>query len=175
MLFAEARGKGGRVVAVHGFTQTRLAWSPVVERLDSGHQFILVDAPGHGRSAGVHTGLWEGAELLGSVGGPAAYLGYSMGARLCLHLALARPDLVNGLVLVGVHPGIADPVARAARHADDERLARRLETDGLPRVRRVVAATAPFLDPAGVRRGGRRSPDQHRCRPRLFSAAGGHG
>ncbi len=132
MLFAEARGKGGRVVAVHGFTQTRLAWSPVVERLDSGHQFILVDAPGHGRSAGVHTGLWEGAELLGSVGGPAAYLGYSMGARLCLHLALARPDLVNGLVLVGVHPGIADPVARAARHADDERLARRLETDGLP-------------------------------------------
>jgi 2-succinyl-6-hydroxy-2,4-cyclohexadiene-1-carboxylate synthase len=132
VLFAEDRGKGRRVVTVHGFTQTRLSWSPVVRRLDSGNRFVLVDAPGHGRSADVRAGLWEGAELLGSVGGAATYVGYSMGARMCLHLALARPELVTGLVLVGGHPGIVDAVARAQRHAADEALARRLETDGLP-------------------------------------------
>lgn len=131
MLFAEETGKGRPLVAVHGFTQTRLSWSPIVERLGQGIHFTLVDAPGHGRSSDVRAGLWEGADLLAERGGTAGYLGYSMGARLCLHLALARPELVTSLVLVGVHPGIADPGQRASRHADDDALARRLEADGV--------------------------------------------
>lgn len=132
MLFAEEVGKGRPLVAVHGFTQTGRSWSPIVERLDDGIHFTLVDAPGHGGSSDVRAGLWDGAALLAEVGGTAGYLGYSMGARLCLHLALARPELVTALILVGVHPGIADPAQRASRHADDAAVARRVEADGVP-------------------------------------------
>ena len=131
MLFATACGNGPPVVAVHGFTQTGASWAPIVERLRDRHRFVLVDAPGHGRSGDVRVELGEGARLLGAAGGNGAYLGYSMGARLCLHLALARPDLVTNLVLIGVHPGIADPAERAGRLADDSQLARRIEQEGV--------------------------------------------
>jgi 2-succinyl-6-hydroxy-2,4-cyclohexadiene-1-carboxylate synthase len=59
------------------------------------------------------------------------YCGYSLGGRLCLRLALDRPDLVRGLVLVGASPGIADPDARARRRAADEALAAGIERDGV--------------------------------------------
>ncbi len=132
MLFATEVGTGWPLVAAHGFTQTHRSWLPVAQRLAGGHHFTLVDLPGHGGSSDVRADLWEGAELLARVGGRGGYIGYSMGARLCLHLALRRPDLVSRLVLVGVHPGITDPAARSRRVADDEALAQRLETDGVP-------------------------------------------
>ena len=77
--------------------------------------------------------LWHGAALLGAAGGPGDYLGYSMGARFCLHLALARPDLVRRLVLVSGTAGIDDADERRARRSSDEALARRLDPgDGTP-------------------------------------------
>jgi 2-succinyl-6-hydroxy-2,4-cyclohexadiene-1-carboxylate synthase len=69
--------------------------------------------------------------LLGDVGGQAVYVGYSMGGRLALHLALARPDLVDGLVLLGATAGIEVEQARAARRAADEALASDVEQDGV--------------------------------------------
>ena len=53
--------------------------------------------------------------------------GYSMGARLALHVALAAPQRVRRLVLVSGTAGIEDPGERAARRAADERLAEILE------------------------------------------------
>ena len=41
--------------------------------------------------------------------------GYSMGGRIALHVALALPDRVGRLVLIGASPGIAD--AQRARRA----------------------------------------------------------
>jgi 2-succinyl-6-hydroxy-2,4-cyclohexadiene-1-carboxylate synthase len=132
VLFAEQVGKGPPVVLVHGFTQTGGAWQPVVQRLHALHTFTVVDAPGHGRSDAVRADLWEGAKQLGEVGGPAAYVGYSMGGRLSLHLALSQPELVSGLVLVGATAGIEDETERAARRASDEALAQRVEAEGVP-------------------------------------------
>jgi 2-succinyl-6-hydroxy-2,4-cyclohexadiene-1-carboxylate synthase len=57
--------------------------------------------------------------------------GYSMGGRIALHAALARPRLVERLVLVGASPGLADVTQRAERRAADEALADRIERDGL--------------------------------------------
>jgi 2-succinyl-6-hydroxy-2,4-cyclohexadiene-1-carboxylate synthase len=54
-----------------------------------------------------------------------------MGGRLALHLALGRPDLVQGLVLLGATAGIEDDSERAARRRADEALAGLLERDGL--------------------------------------------
>jgi len=121
----------GRVVLVHGFTQTLAAWEPVAARLRARWQLVRVDLPGHGGSAGVRAGFAEAAALLGECGGRAAYVGYSLGGRLCLRLALDRPELVRALVLLGASPGIADPAARAERRAADEALAAGIEDDGV--------------------------------------------
>ena len=98
---------------MHGFTQTGRCWGAFADDLARDHELVLVDAPGHGGSATVEADLPTGARLLGDVGGTAAYVGYSMGGRLALHLALARPDLVTRLVLIGATGGIDDPAERA--------------------------------------------------------------
>lgn len=125
---------GRRLVLVHGFTQTRACWPGVAEDLAADHDLVLVDAPGHGGSvtpALAAADLPAGAAALGRTGGRATYLGYSMGGRYCLRLALDRPDLVERLVVVGAHPGLRDRDERAARRADDEALADHLELVGV--------------------------------------------
>jgi 2-succinyl-6-hydroxy-2,4-cyclohexadiene-1-carboxylate synthase len=124
---------GQRVVLVHGFTQTLAAMEPLASSLRDGHTIVRVDLPGHGGSAASRPGFAEAAALLGETGGPAAYVSYSLGGRLCLRLALDRPDLVRALVLIGASPGLADPAGRAERRAADEALAAELERVGLER------------------------------------------
>jgi 2-succinyl-6-hydroxy-2,4-cyclohexadiene-1-carboxylate synthase len=121
----------GRVVLVHGFTQILAAWAPVAERLARRWEVVRVDLPGHGGSGEVRAGFAEAAALVGAAGGTGVYVGYSLGGRLCLRLALDRPDLVRGLVLVGASPGIADPAARAERRTADEALAGQVEREGV--------------------------------------------
>jgi 2-succinyl-6-hydroxy-2,4-cyclohexadiene-1-carboxylate synthase len=54
-----------------------------------------------------------------------------MGGRLCLRLAIDRPDVVRALVLVSASPGIEDAAERAARADADEALAASVERDGV--------------------------------------------
>src|SRR6185295_14187445 len=119
------------VVLVHGFTQTRRSWDVVVGALASRHDVVALDAPGHGELADVALELWQGARLLAQQGGRGAYVGYSMGGRLCLHVALAHPDFVQALVLVGTTAGIRDDRERGLRQQADEARAERIERDGI--------------------------------------------
>jgi len=113
-----------RVILVHGFTQSADSWQPVVDSLPRDFDTIAIEVP-------------EGLDFLstasgiGARGGPGTYVGYSMGGRLCLALALERPELVEELVLVSASPGIADDRARAARRSADEQLALDVERDGV--------------------------------------------
>jgi 2-succinyl-6-hydroxy-2,4-cyclohexadiene-1-carboxylate synthase len=111
-------------VLVPGFTQTAASWDPVRSHLGPGVDVLAIDVP-TGR------GFPQTAAAIGELGGPAIYAGYSMGGRLCLRLALDRPDLVRGLVLISGSPGIADDAERATRREADERLARDIERDGV--------------------------------------------
>jgi 2-succinyl-6-hydroxy-2,4-cyclohexadiene-1-carboxylate synthase len=79
----------------------------------------------------VHADLPDAARRVGEVGGRATYLGYSMGGRILLHLAVLRPDLVERLVLIGATGGIDDADQRAARRRADEALAAHLEDVGV--------------------------------------------
>jgi 2-succinyl-6-hydroxy-2,4-cyclohexadiene-1-carboxylate synthase len=126
------RGTGARVVLVHGFTQTGACWGPVADDLAADNELLLVDAPGHGGSSALRPSFTEGAALMGSAGGAATYVGYSMGGRYLLALAIARPDLVERLVLIGASPGLSSAEERAARRASDEALADHLCAIGLP-------------------------------------------
>ena len=103
----------------HGFTQTSRVWGTLDRALAGGHEVVAVDMPGHGGSSELASTLVDGALQLARVGGRASYLGYSMGARFCLHLALARPDLVDSLVLISGTGGIDDPDQRRARRWSD--------------------------------------------------------
>ena len=116
-------------VLLHGFTQTGACWPDIaIDRTRVG----TVDLPGHGDASAVTAGPWEVADLLAaSVDRSTTWIGYSMGARLALHLALARPDLVARLVLVSGTAGLADAAERSARRASDEALARRIESIGV--------------------------------------------
>jgi 2-succinyl-6-hydroxy-2,4-cyclohexadiene-1-carboxylate synthase len=122
-------GVGSRLVLAHGFTQTSRVWGSIDADLARDHQVVVVDMPGHGASSEVASTLVDGALLLAEVGGRAHYLGYSMGARFCLHVALARPELVDSLVLISGTAGIEDPGERRARHRSDVALADRLDPD----------------------------------------------
>jgi 2-succinyl-6-hydroxy-2,4-cyclohexadiene-1-carboxylate synthase len=130
--YGETSAAGGdRLVLVHGFTQTGRSWRSVAAALAAGHDVVTVDLPGHGGSGAVHADLPRGGRLLGEAGGEATYIGYSLGARVVLHLALANPSLVTRMVLLGGTAGIDDPGERADRRANDERLAADLARDGL--------------------------------------------
>lgn len=132
-LHVERRGEGPRVVLVHGFTQTGRSWGVIADDLARDHEILLVDAPGHGGSAAVEADLVDGARLLADAAGPepATWVGYSMGGRWCLHVALDHPSVVAGLVLLGATAGIEDPREREARRARDRATAARLAEVGL--------------------------------------------
>jgi 2-succinyl-6-hydroxy-2,4-cyclohexadiene-1-carboxylate synthase len=107
-------------VFVHGFTQTAASWAPVTELLAADTRSIAVPV------ADDFTATAAALDV-----GSATYVGYSMGGRLCLQLALDRPASVERLVLVSASPGIAEEGERAARRAADERLAEEAERDGV--------------------------------------------
>lgn len=128
-LAAVVSGSGPRLVLVHGFTQTGRSMEPLATAL-SGYELVRPDLPGHGRSPAPEGDLWSAASALGASFGTSAYLGYSLGGRVCLHLALLNPALVTRLVLVSTTAGIRDERGRDVRRRADEELASRLLEGG---------------------------------------------
>jgi 2-succinyl-6-hydroxy-2,4-cyclohexadiene-1-carboxylate synthase len=119
-------------VLVHGFTQTGASWARVAGALETDFEVVLPDLPGHGLSPLPNSGLGleQTAVALGDAGGRACYVGYSLGGRCCLRLALDAPELVDRLAIIGAHPGIYEAPERLLRREEDARLAARLEKGG---------------------------------------------
>jgi 2-succinyl-6-hydroxy-2,4-cyclohexadiene-1-carboxylate synthase len=133
-------GTGPALLLLHGFTGSAATWAPLVEAQRDQRRVIVPDLLGHGRSAAptvpTRYALEHQADDLAALlaileAVPADVLGYSMGARLALLLALRHPAAVRSLLLESPSAGLADTQARAQRQAADERLAQRLEHDGL--------------------------------------------
>jgi 2-succinyl-6-hydroxy-2,4-cyclohexadiene-1-carboxylate synthase len=112
------------VVLVPGFTQTASSWDGVAEVVRESCDVLALDVP-------IRENFAATSDAIAARGRRGVYVGYSMGGRLCLRLALDHPNLVRGLVLVSATPGIPDADARAARVASDEELARSVERDGV--------------------------------------------
>ena len=132
-LWSESRGRGPRVVFLHGFTQAGKSWDPVLKAATGLNiETVLPDLPGHGRSSRQKLHLNDTADLLAQSFGPAAYVGYSMGGRVALHVALRHPGLVRGLLLFGATPGLDSEQDRIERRCADEKLAQDIEAIGVP-------------------------------------------
>ncbi len=112
-----------QVSFIPGFTQTAACWKPVTDILDPPLACVPVDVPSDGDFRATALGI-------GDTAGSGVYVGYSMGGRLALQLALAKPDLVEGLVLISSTAGIPDHAERRRRFLDDLALADRIETHG---------------------------------------------
>lgn len=126
---------GERVLLLHGFTQTHRSWDRVAAALTQrGFAVSRVDLPGHGRSGHVSADLWGTANLVASALSaqmPVTIVGYSMGGRVALHVALQHPSLVRRLVVVGATAGIDDPADRRTRRVADDVLATRIVEIGV--------------------------------------------
>lgn len=135
-----------RIVLLHGFTQTLASWHALVPTLAAAHEVVAVDLPGHGGSSAARLDLREAAAAVATVGGRGTYVGYSMGGRGALRLALDHPELVERLVLIGATAGIDDDAERAARRRADEALAASIEADGVAAFLRRWLAQPLFVD-----------------------------
>lgn len=137
-LAAEASGDGEPVIVIHGFTGSGAAMAPLVDRLD-GWRRIAVDLPGHGRSPAppelpcysVEAMAESIGGLAAAVDGPCHLIGYSMGGRIALALAVAHPHVCRSLTLISATAGMDDQAERARRRQADEALADRIGQHGL--------------------------------------------
>jgi 2-succinyl-6-hydroxy-2,4-cyclohexadiene-1-carboxylate synthase len=135
-LHVELRGSGPPLVVLHGFTQTGRLFGRFGEHLGASHTLVAVDLPGHAGSDAVRADLPETAVLVADSvrrvlgGGPCDLFGYSLGARVALHVVTGTDLVVRRVVLVGSTGGIEDAAERRRRRLSDEALADELEASG---------------------------------------------
>ncbi len=121
------------VVLLHGFTGSKESWRELRAELSAARRVVSIDLPGHGGTqagADLQNYSMQGAATMvmtlmaGRLGTPRfALLGYSMGARLALWIALTHPSRVERLILESASPGIADDAERMRRRRSDRELA----------------------------------------------------
>ena len=144
-LYSEEIGKTSSpgLVLIHGFFGDSESWQPLAMSLAGYFRVLLVDLPGHGRSAAALLDLEDWPALAQALHrrieemdcqGKPIVVGYSMGARTAMQLATYAPDALGGLVLISGHPGYTDPDEAKARRIEDEMLAQRLEYQELEEV-----------------------------------------
>lgn len=183
-LYVEAHGDGVPLVLSCGYCTTHENFRPQVEPLvRAGARVVLWDYRGHGRSDVPESdAAYEMPRLVQDLrevldwaapDRPAVVGGLSFGGLLSLHFALAHPARVLGLVLIDSGPGFKNPDASARWTEQVERMAKRLESQGMAAMTRESAAATsigrrPELpaaqaaaraiaaqDPAGLARFGR--------------------
>ena len=125
------------IVALHGFTGESADFGPLREHLAEGVTLHAPDFPGHGArrhqrnlrdySIEAHLELITEAATTPQI----TLLGYSLGGRLALHWAVAHPERVARLILIGASPGLATATEREERRLADATLADFIRTRGL--------------------------------------------
>jgi 2-succinyl-6-hydroxy-2,4-cyclohexadiene-1-carboxylate synthase len=133
-------GAGTPLLLLHGFTGSGAHWEPLRAALADTARCLAPDLLGHGRTAAPadaarYAMTYAAADivaLLDALDVPTAHLlGYSMGGRLALYLALHYPGRWRSLILESASPGLAEANERAARRARDDALAQQIEAEGI--------------------------------------------
>ncbi len=125
------------VLLLHGFMGASDDWYSVADALSDTFRCIAVDLPGHGEAVGLpdetYTAEGTAAALLATLDAldvaRCHVVGYSMGGRLALYVALRHPERCGRLVLESASPGLRTETERAERRQIDEDRARAAEAD----------------------------------------------
>lgn len=106
LLEYEIRGAGLTVLLVHGFTEDRLIWDPVLRGMENKYRWILPDLPGSGRSGynPALSQLKDFAESLKAIMdeekiAELVLIGHSMGGYISLAFAEKYPEKILALGL----------------------------------------------------------------------------
>jgi len=113
-------------------------WNEIIAILERDFECLAPDLPGHGSALVPETEPFP--DMQRTAERVAQYLpehriqrysliGYSMGGRVALYMALRHPQHIERLVLESASPGLREAQARDERRKNDEALARRLETE----------------------------------------------
>lgn len=98
-----------RAVFVHGAGGGRASWARQESRLDGS---VVLALPGHPLGASFDNvgdaATWV-ADELAAVPGPRVLVGHSLGGMIAMEVALRRPELVDGLVLIATGARISVP------------------------------------------------------------------
>jgi pimeloyl-ACP methyl ester carboxylesterase len=106
MVEYEIRGTGSPVMLVHGFTEDRRIWDPLLQGMENKYKWILPDLPGSGQSA-FNVSLPKLKDFAESILAIAdfenirelALIGHSMGGYISLAFAEKYPERINALGL----------------------------------------------------------------------------
>jgi len=137
----EQSGSGPALLLLHGFTGSVATWEPQIAAWRDRYTCLAVDLLGHGQSDapadparyGMAATVADLIAILAALGIARTHLlGYSLGGRVALALAVAQPARIGGLVLESASPGLATTEERTTRRAADTALAADIERDGVP-------------------------------------------
>jgi 3-oxoadipate enol-lactonase len=130
-LAIEKHGAGDPVVFIHGLGGTSNVFTPQVNTLSRFFTCVRLDLPGAGRSSldgavSIDNLVAAVMTIVNDLPQPAHLIAHSMGTIVAQHLALAAPDKVSSLSLIGAIHAPAD----AAREVLRKRAAT-ARTDGM--------------------------------------------
>ena len=137
---AVVSGAGSPILLLHGFTGDVSAWQNLRSMLEPSHRVIALDILGHGKSTKPSSASSYRIERVAAdvialldqlAAGKIHLLGYSMGGRLALYLALRYADRFHSLILESASPGLRGQQARAERIRRDHQLADQIEAKGI--------------------------------------------
>lgn len=138
--YYQIAGSGPPLVLLHGFTGSSSNWRHLLPLFAGRYRAIAIDLLGHGQTGAPQNPqryrmdkvATDVVELLAALTAePVHLLGYSMGGRLALFLALAAPERVRSLILESSSPGLETEAGRAARRQQDHALADSIEREGI--------------------------------------------
>jgi 2-succinyl-6-hydroxy-2,4-cyclohexadiene-1-carboxylate synthase len=133
-------GSGIPIVLLHGFTGDTTVWEDVRRVLEKSYQVIAIDLLGHGQSdkpSDVTAYHMENVacDLIKLMDGLSVekthLLGYSMGGRLALYLAIHSPERFHSLILESASPGIKTEQQQKERCKRDHALADKIQSNGI--------------------------------------------
>ncbi len=131
-LYVQSVGEGPPLVLLHGWALHGGVWQPIVASLARRFRVHDVDLPGHGFSASVEPFTLDAvataiARGLGAQPSPVTVIGWSLGAMVAMTWALAAPDRIARLALVGATPRFV--ASRDWPHAMAEQTLRRFHDE----------------------------------------------
>ena len=115
-------------------------WQKICKNLSSDFYCLAIDLPGHGKSEidecknsfKIENAARYISEFLQNNNLEFCHLlGYSMGGRLAIYLAINYPNFFNKIIIESAQPGISDSIEKLNRKNHDYKLSQKLETVNL--------------------------------------------